>query len=71
MSYVAFCVFKDGSYWSKPYPYKSAFECKLGDVVLVPMRDFYSVAKVIKVVPEDMYEFRPDIQYKSLIQKIL
>lgn len=71
MSYATFCVFKDGNYWSKPYTYKSDSQYKMGDIVLVPMRDFYNVAKVIKSVPEDQHEFKPDIQYKSIIKKVL
>jgi hypothetical protein len=72
MSYVISVVFKDrGDYWSKPYTYKSDTKYDIGAVVLVPMRDFYSVGKVIGYMSESEYNFKPGIEYKSVLKKVI
>ena len=72
MSYAISVVFRDrGDYWSRSYTYKSDTKYEIGDVVLVPMKDFYSVGKVVGYMPESQYNFKPGIEYKSVLKKVI
>lgn len=61
--------FKDHQYWSKPYTYKSIVTYEKGDVVVVPVGDFYSVGKVLACTPD--YQFDPKINYKHIHSKVI
>lgn len=67
-SYAVHVVFFERGYWSKAYTYKSDIAYAIGDIVIVPTNDFYSVGKVTG--SEKGYKFKSDIKYKSIIQKV-
>jgi hypothetical protein len=71
MNYVIGVVFNERGYWSKAYSYKSDTKYSIGDVVLVPMRDFYAVGKVVSFTPESEYLFKTGVDYKSIIKKVI
>jgi hypothetical protein len=63
-------VFNERGYWSKPYTYKYEKEPSIskGDIVVVPVNDFYSVGKVLDVIND--YNFKDNINYKHIVQKL-
>ena len=63
---VAFC---ERGYWSKTYTYKSAVAYNIGDVVVVPANDFFSVGKVVDC--KENYEFKPHINYKEIHSQVI
>jgi len=62
--------FRERGRWSTPYTYlpKEGDVFKYGDIVLVPTGDFYSVAKVVKVVEGATQ--RENIKYKEIIKRL-
>lgn len=58
----------DNGTWSKGYTYKSAVPFQKGDIVVVPVRNFYAAAKVYSCT--ENYEFKSGINYKNVIQKV-
>lgn len=71
MIYAIKVVFNDREYWSKPYTYKSYEDYNRNDLVIVPAGTFYSIGKVVESIPEDKYEFKPEINYRFVIKKAL
>jgi len=61
--------FKEGAYWSRPYTYKSIVPYAVGDIVVVPTNDFYSVAKVITCSKDTPFD--PKINYKEVTSKVI
>jgi hypothetical protein len=65
---VRIAFFSSTTGWSKGYVYKSKVKYKIGDIVVVPTGTFYSVGRVTGC--KEGYEFKPEISYKSVIQKV-
>ena len=62
--------FKEHGRWSlKSYTYKSMFRPEVGDKVVVPTNDWFSVGEVTAVFDE--YEYKPNINYKHLVQRLV
>lgn len=54
--------------WSKIYVYKSPDEIEKGQIVLVPVGDFYGVARVVGC--KSKYEFEKNKTYKFILSII-
>lgn len=68
MIYAVEVVFKDRGFWSKSYVYKSDTYFEKDSIVIIPMHDFYSIGKVIKV--HENYKFKEGINYKNILKEI-
>lgn len=66
--YAVHVVFFERGYWSKAYTYKSEMPYAIGEVVVVPTNEFYSVGKVTG--SEKGYKFKEGINYKFILQSI-
>lgn len=64
-TFAVLVCFKERQYWSRPYTYKSKVPYKVGDPVVVPTGDFYSVGRVTDCRGE--YEFDSKINYKFVV----
>lgn len=62
--------FKNQGHWSKSYTYRSHFIPEVGEKVIVPTSDWYSVGEVTEVIP-DGYAFVSGVTYKDIIQKLV
>lgn len=64
-------VFRERGVWSKNYTYQCAFRPEVGDKVVVPAGDWYSVAKVVSVFNGESYDWKEGITYKEILQRLV
>lgn len=54
--------------WSKGYTYRSRVPFNKGDIVVVPVKNFWACARVHSCT--ENYFFQPAINYKEVLQKL-
>lgn len=64
-------VFRERGVWSKNYTYKCAFRPEVGDKVVVPAGDWFSVAKVVAVMDGATYDWKDNVNYKEILQRLV
>jgi len=63
-------AFKQFDGWSKNYGYLSNRDFKVGEAIVVPTGDFYSVGKVVSTKKTKRTEISPGIPLKHVVGSI-